>query len=106
MHAAAPRSLSRSLLHVPCAAAILAFASLLPGCCESWEGDICAVMDPEVTACPSAAELEGAAGGEVVSGPEVRYYVDTRSDADPFTSRGMLCCYRIKHTSCGTIELY
>lgn len=79
----------------------------LSGCCESWEGDLCGVMDSDVTECPSQEEFAAASGGEVKSGPETKYYLDMRSDADPYSRGGLLCCYRVKHTSCGNdIKVY
>lgn len=78
----------------------------LSGCCDTWEGDLCGVMDPDVTECPSREEFANASGGEVTGGPDKKYYLDMRSDADPY-SGGLLCCYRVKHTSCGdSIKLY
>lgn len=104
--AARPSIQTSSKLQLAGAAAIMALVSLLPGCCESWEGEVCGVMDPEVTQCPSDGDFEAASGGEVIDGPETRYYVDMRSDASE-ARYGMLCCYKVKHTTCNNnIKVY
>ena len=76
----------------------------LSGCCDTWEGDLCGVMDADVTECPSQEEFARASASEVTAGPATKYYRDMRSDADPYSS-GMLCCYHVKHTSCGGSNL-
>lgn len=87
-------------------AAVMLMSTLLCGCkCDSWEGEVCGVMDSEVTSCPSGSDFESAAGGEVKSGPEERYYIDMRADAEP-SSRGLLCCYKVKYTSCQSWSVY
>jgi len=96
---------SSPLLRLVALAAPLVLGASLSGCCDTWEGEICGVMDTDVNECPSQEAFAAASGGEVTSGPQKRYYLDMRSDADPYTS-GLLCCYQVKHTSCDSINVY
>lgn len=94
-----PRSVRSVVSRVLATAIPLAAALCLSACCTSWEGDQCGVMDPDVTECPSQEEFAAVSGGEVKSGPDQKYYIDMRSDAEERTA-GLLCCYRVKHESC------
>ncbi len=96
---------SSPLLRLVALAAPLVLGASLSGCCDSWDGEICGVMDPDVTECPSQGTFGKASGSQVTGGPQKRHYLDMRSDADQYSS-GMLCCYQVKHTSCDSVRVY